>query len=70
LTLTIQKAIISLTDIAARKYVRNTLGKDVLPFSVTYATSLEMKTNAENSFVNKLTWKNLIFSLKIKGGLP
>lgn len=53
------RAVVGLIDLAARKAVRNTLGKDILTFSVTYEKYLEREKNVPGSFLDLDTWKEI-----------
>lgn len=53
------RAVIGLTDISARKYVRKTLGADVLSFAMPWALFQEMEDNVEGSFLERPTWAAL-----------
>lgn len=53
------RAVIGLTDLAARRNVRATLGKDVLTFSVPFAVYTEMEKNVPGSFLELDLWKEL-----------
>lgn len=53
------RAVVGLTDISARKYVRNLLGSDYLSFAMPWAMFLEMEDNVEGSFLEKHTWLSL-----------
>ena len=54
------RAIIGLTDLSSRKYVRNQLGRDLLSFSVPFKMFLEMEGNVKGSFLERPLWKELI----------
>lgn len=55
------RAVVGLVDPSARLYVRKTLGKDLLSFSVPYAMFLEMEGNVEGSFLRRgATWRRLM----------
>lgn len=53
------RAVVGLTDLSARMHVRNTLGKDVLTFSVPLALYREMEKNVRGSFLGLDLWKEL-----------
>jgi uncharacterized protein (DUF169 family) len=53
------RAVIGLTDIAARVYTARTLGHNVLTFAVPYRMFLELEANAKGSFLEKETWSVL-----------
>jgi hypothetical protein len=52
-------AVIGLTDPSARLFVRKTLGKDLLTFTVPLQLFNEMESNVPESFLTRHTWKNL-----------
>jgi uncharacterized protein (DUF169 family) len=54
------RAVIGLTDTAARAYTASSLGHDVLTFSVPYKMWLELEANVPGSFLEKETWQSLI----------
>jgi uncharacterized protein (DUF169 family) len=54
------RAVIGLTDTAARAYTAATLGHDVLTFAVPYTMFLELEGNVPGSFLERETWKSLI----------
>ena len=54
------RAVIGLTDIAARTYTAPTLGHDILTFSVPLKLFREMESNVHGSFLEKETWHSLI----------
>jgi uncharacterized protein (DUF169 family) len=53
-----QRAIIGLTDLSARKYMRK-LGADLMTFTVPFKMFQEMENNVEGSFLQRETWKAL-----------
>jgi len=53
------RAVVGLTDISARKYVRNLLGSQFLSFAMPWQMFLEMENNVEGSFLEKHTWLSL-----------
>ncbi|MDX9859434.1 MAG: DUF169 domain-containing protein [Rhodospirillales bacterium] len=53
------RAVVGLTDISARKYVRKTLGADVLTFAMPWSLFLEMEDNVEGSFLERPSWASL-----------
>lgn len=53
------RAVVGLTDISARKYVRSLLGSELLSFAVPWEMFLEMEGNVEGSFLERHTWKSL-----------
>lgn len=54
------RAIIGLTDISARKNLRNQLGKDLFTFSLPWKMFLELENQVDGSFLEKNTWQSLI----------
>jgi uncharacterized protein (DUF169 family) len=56
------RAVIGLTDIAARTYTASTLGHDILTFSVPFKMFGEMEANVQGSFLEKETWRSLVES--------
>jgi hypothetical protein len=52
-------AVVGLTDISARFYLRQALGKDILSFAVPFAMFEEMETNAPESFLTRFAWKKM-----------
>ncbi|HWQ19718.1 MAG TPA: DUF169 domain-containing protein [Methanotrichaceae archaeon] len=55
-----QRAVVGLTDPAARKNVRNILGNDVLTFAVPFELFREMEENVGASFLSRSLWKSLM----------
>jgi hypothetical protein len=55
----IPRAVVGLTDLSARKNVRNLLGKDKLTFSVPYDLYLQMERNVPGSFLELDLWKEI-----------
>jgi hypothetical protein len=56
------RALVGLTDISARKYLRNLLGKDRMRFSIPWTMFLELEDEVEGSFLQHKTWKSLTSS--------
>ena len=54
------RAVVGLTDISARKYVRNLLGKDYFTFAMPWSLFQEMEANASGSFLERKLWQSLI----------
>ncbi|MEN6440609.1 MAG: DUF169 domain-containing protein [Syntrophobacter sp.] len=54
------RAVVGLTDISARKYVRTLLGSKYLSFGMPWEMFLEMEGNVEGSFLEKNTWCSLL----------
>jgi len=53
------RAVVGLTDISARKYVRNLLGSEYLSFAMPWELFLEMEGDVAGSFLEKHTWRSL-----------
>lgn len=53
------RAVIGLTDIAARRMTRKLLGKDKLTFSVPFELYCEMEKNVSGSFLELDEWREL-----------
>ena len=53
------RAVIGLTDIAARRMTRKQLGKDKLTFSVPFELYCEMEKNVSGSFLELDEWREL-----------
>lgn len=53
------RAVVGLTDISARKYVRALLGSECLSFAMPWEMFLEMESNVEGSFLERHTWQSL-----------
>ncbi|MDR3135387.1 MAG: DUF169 domain-containing protein [Deltaproteobacteria bacterium] len=53
------RAVIGLTDISARYYLRKPLGKDFLSFAVPFSLYEEMEENALESFLTRHAWNTL-----------
>jgi len=53
------RAIVGLTDISARKNLRNQLGKDLFTFSLPWKMFLELENQVDGSFLEKNTWQSL-----------
>ena len=60
------RAVVGLTDISARKYVRNFLGADCLTFAMPWQLFREMEAQVDGSFLQRPTWLSLISSRKEK----
>lgn len=54
------RAVVGLTDISARVYIRKQLGDNLLSFAMPFALFEEMEANVKGSFLQRHTWKNLI----------
>lgn len=53
------RAVIGLTDISARLFIRRQLGDNLFSFSIPWKMFLEMEENVKGSFLERRTWKNL-----------
>jgi len=53
------RAVVGLTDLSARRAVRNVLGKDVLTFSVPFSLYRQMERDVSGSFLDLDLWKEL-----------
>ena len=53
------RAVVGLTDISARKNIRNLLGAEYLSFAMPWKMFLEMESNVEGSFLERPTWQSL-----------
>ena len=53
------RAVIGLTDLSARLQVVNSLGREFLTFAMPYKLYQEMESNANGSFLNRNTWREL-----------
>lgn len=54
------RAIVGLTDLSARKYVRKLLGEQYLSFTMPWQLFLEMEANVPGSFLERHTWQSLL----------
>lgn len=59
-TQTNPRAVIGLTDISARYYLRKPLGRDILSFSVPWKLFEEMEGNVSESFLTCFAWKSMM----------
>jgi hypothetical protein len=53
------RAVVGLTDISARKYVRKLLGAEYLSFAMPWSLFLEMEANVGGSFLEQSPWVGL-----------
>ncbi len=53
------RAVVGLTDLSARKYLRR-LGKDLLSVALPYKLFQEMEANVPGSFLERPTWRSLV----------
>lgn len=54
------RALVGLTDLSARKYVRPQLGRNVMSFTVPFPMFLELEERVEGSFFERETWQHLV----------
>jgi uncharacterized protein (DUF169 family) len=54
------RAVIGLTDISARFYLRKALGRDILSFTVPWSLFEEMEANVPESFLTRFAWKSMV----------
>jgi uncharacterized protein (DUF169 family) len=54
------RAIVGLTDLSARKYVRKLLGEQYLSFTIPWRLFLEMEADVPGSFLERGTWQSLL----------
>lgn len=54
------RAVIGLTDISARFYLRKILGKDILSFTMPWGLFEEMESNVSESFLTRFAWKSMV----------
>jgi uncharacterized protein (DUF169 family) len=54
------RAVIGLTDISARFYLRKILGKDILSFTAPWSLFEEMEGNVSESFLTRFAWKSMM----------
>jgi len=54
------RAVVGLTDLSARKYVRNLLGREYLTFAMPWVLFQEMEANVPGSFLERKTWQSLL----------
>lgn len=55
-----QRAVVGLTDISARVYIRKQLGDNLLSFAVPWSLFMEMEENVTGSFLERHSWKTLM----------
>jgi uncharacterized protein (DUF169 family) len=56
----VSRAVIGLTDISARHFLRKALGKEFMSFTVPQALFEEMEANVSESFLTRQTWKAMM----------
>ena len=54
------RAVVGLTDISARFYLRKILGRDILAFTTPWSLFEEMEGNVSESFLTKHAWKTIM----------
>lgn len=54
------RAVVGLTDISARVYIRKQLGNHLLSFTIPMSMFEEMEANVEGSFLERHSWKDLM----------
>lgn len=59
-----QRAVVGLTDLSARVYIRKQLGDHLMTLAVPLAMFEEMEANVDGSFLRRSTWQNLVESKK------
>jgi len=55
-----QRAVVGLTDLSARVYIRKQLGDHLMTFAVPFAMFEEMERNVAGSFLERPTWQTLL----------
>jgi uncharacterized protein (DUF169 family) len=58
------RAVVGLTDLSARVYIRKQLGDNLLSFAMPFALFREMEANVEGSFLQRHTWQELLKAKK------
>ncbi|MDY6822359.1 MAG: DUF169 domain-containing protein [Thermodesulfobacteriota bacterium] len=56
------RAVVGLTDISARKYVRKLLGAEYLSFAMPWPLFQEIEAHVDGSFLQRPTWLSLLES--------
>jgi uncharacterized protein (DUF169 family) len=54
------RVVVGLTDISARFYLRKSLGRNVLSFTVPWSLFQEMEENVLESFLTRFAWKSMM----------
>ena len=54
------RAVVGLTDLSARVYIRKQLGNNLMTFALPLALFSEMEHNVQGSFLERPTWQSLI----------
>jgi len=55
-----QRAVVGLTDLSARVYIRKQLGDNLMTFTVPLTMFEEMEGNVDGSFLQRTTWQSLL----------
>ncbi len=63
------RAVVGLTDLSARVYIRKQLGDNLLSFAMPFSLFREMEANVEGSFLRRHTWQELL-AAKRAGHMP
>ena len=63
------RAVVGLTDLSARVYIRKQLGDNLLSFAMPFSLFREMEANVEGSFLQRHTWQELL-AAKRSGHMP
>lgn len=62
------RAVVGLTDLTVRRYIRRQLGENLLTFAVPLALFDEMEANVDGSFLERPTWRQLMDDRRKKQG--
>ena len=54
------RAVVGLTDISARVYIRKQLGDNLMSFAAPLSLYEEMEQNVSGSFLERQSWKDLV----------
>jgi uncharacterized protein (DUF169 family) len=54
------RAVVGLTDLSARVYIRKQLGDNLMSFAMPFPLFLEMEANVEGSFLQRHPWQELL----------
>lgn len=54
------RAVVGLTDLSARLFLRKQLGGNLLTFAMPFSLFIEMEANVEGSFLQRPTWQELL----------
>ncbi|MFC1742612.1 DUF169 domain-containing protein [Candidatus Riflebacteria bacterium] len=55
-----QRAVVGLTDISARIFIKKQLGDNLMSFSMPWEMFKEMESNVEGSFLERHSWQSLL----------